>query len=617
MTGAPTQLTINMAASKDRVGSNRCKILIIGAGMAGLSAAHHLVKNGVTDFKILEARRRIGGRIVSIPTDHHRVELGANWIHGVLGNPMYELAMTNGLIDIVHVPKPHRVVAATEDGKLIPFQLLQEIYEAYVCFLRRCEEYFLCHYLPPAGVHSVGEHINLEAALYLDHCRNPEERQIRQLIFDCLLKRETCITGCHSMDEIDLLELGSYTELQGGNIVLPSGYSSILEPIAKVIPPQNIVTGKPVATVRWNCSNEMQLSNMTSPGGDSGIDILANGDPGNDSDDSDRTVTGDFPKFVEHSSREGSCEAADKKSSTKSQCSAESGESSGTGVQQSTVNSASGQCSQQDDSENSDSCVLPPSVEIVCDDGDTYYADHVICTVPLGVLKERASTMFCPPLPQYKTESINRLLFGTVDKIFLEYDRPFLNPDISELMLLWKSDAAENGNEDSSDLSKCWFRKIYSFSKVSETLLLGWISGKEAEYMETLAHEEVAEKCTEILRKFLNDPFVPKPKLCVCTSWRSQPYTRGSYTAMAVGASQVDIENIARSLYASSQEKKPVLLFAGEHTHSSFYSTVHGAYLTGRSAAQVLLDPDSPEQLIMQCEGTSDLSSWIQGISLD
>jgi len=62
---------------------------------------------------------------------------------------------------------------------------------------------------------------------------------------------------------------------------------------------------------------------------------------------------------------------------------------------------------------------------------------------------------------------------------------------------------------------------------------------------------------------------------------------------------------------------QPVVLFAGEHTHSSFYSTVHGAYLTGRSAAQMLLSSDSPQELVLECEGTSDLSSWIQGISLD
>lgn len=41
-------------------------VIIIGAGMAGLSAANHLIKNGLTDFRILEAHNRTGGRIISI-----------------------------------------------------------------------------------------------------------------------------------------------------------------------------------------------------------------------------------------------------------------------------------------------------------------------------------------------------------------------------------------------------------------------------------------------------------------------------------------------------------------------------------------------------------------------
>lgn len=57
-----------MAEAKNNELNNRCKILIIGAGMAGLSAACQLIKNGFTDFKILEARNRIGGRIVSTHT---------------------------------------------------------------------------------------------------------------------------------------------------------------------------------------------------------------------------------------------------------------------------------------------------------------------------------------------------------------------------------------------------------------------------------------------------------------------------------------------------------------------------------------------------------------------
>lgn len=51
------------------------KVIIIGAGCAGLSAANHLIKNGLTDFRILEARGRTGGRIVSIDLAAEKVSL--------------------------------------------------------------------------------------------------------------------------------------------------------------------------------------------------------------------------------------------------------------------------------------------------------------------------------------------------------------------------------------------------------------------------------------------------------------------------------------------------------------------------------------------------------------
>lgn len=420
----------------------KCNVLIVGGGMAGLSAAYHLQKNGFDDFILLEARRRIGGRIIQIDIGNEKVELGANWIHGVLGNPVYELAMQHSLVDIMQVPKQHKVVAATEKGKQVPFSILQEIYEAYLCFLKRCEEYFISQYLPPEGIDSVGDHIKLEISLYLDKYKDPQEREIRQSIFDCLLKRETCISGCDSMSEIDLLEVGSYTELQGGNITLPNGYSSILEPVCKDIPKGKLLLDHPVNKIAWSKHE--------------------NGDDGNESDDSDRTVIEE--PISNESSRESSCE--------------------------------------KDYDRN---------IEVTCENGKKFYANHVICSVPLGVLKSKANTLFKPPLPDYKLESIDRLLFGTVDKILLEYERPFLNPTFTEVLLLWD----ENDCKPDNDYSKNWYKKIYSFAKISETLLLGWISGKEAEYMETLSNDVVVDTCTEILRKFLNDPFIPKPKNCV------------------------------------------------------------------------------------------------------
>lgn len=56
--------------------------LVIGAGMAGLAAAHDLI-HAHEEVIALEARNRIGGRI---HTDHtfapFPVEFGAEYIHG-------------------------------------------------------------------------------------------------------------------------------------------------------------------------------------------------------------------------------------------------------------------------------------------------------------------------------------------------------------------------------------------------------------------------------------------------------------------------------------------------------------------------------------------------------
>lgn len=58
------------------------KVVIIGAGFAGLSAAYYLYKKKI-DFVILEARNRIGGRVFSHIMDQKEnlvIELGAEWV---------------------------------------------------------------------------------------------------------------------------------------------------------------------------------------------------------------------------------------------------------------------------------------------------------------------------------------------------------------------------------------------------------------------------------------------------------------------------------------------------------------------------------------------------------
>ncbi|MFW2569700.1 flavin monoamine oxidase family protein [Legionella sp. 29fVS95] len=81
-----------LQAEKDRIA--HYKVIIIGAGIAGLEAGHYLQKHGVNNYIILEARNRIGGRVSTImPWKEVPIELGAGIIHGGdQSNPLMKLA---------------------------------------------------------------------------------------------------------------------------------------------------------------------------------------------------------------------------------------------------------------------------------------------------------------------------------------------------------------------------------------------------------------------------------------------------------------------------------------------------------------------------------------------
>ncbi|KAL6643037.1 hypothetical protein ACP70R_021218 [Stipagrostis hirtigluma subsp. patula] len=74
------------------VGPN--KVIIVGAGMSGISAGKRLSDAGITDLVILEATNRIGGRIHKMDFAGVNVETGANWVEGVGGsqtNPIWNI----------------------------------------------------------------------------------------------------------------------------------------------------------------------------------------------------------------------------------------------------------------------------------------------------------------------------------------------------------------------------------------------------------------------------------------------------------------------------------------------------------------------------------------------
>lgn len=79
-----------------RAQPNEADVLVVGAGMAGLSAAQFLRQAGYVVI-VLEARERIGGRIWTDERLGLPVDLGAAWIHGADGNPLSRLARDAGI----------------------------------------------------------------------------------------------------------------------------------------------------------------------------------------------------------------------------------------------------------------------------------------------------------------------------------------------------------------------------------------------------------------------------------------------------------------------------------------------------------------------------------------
>lgn len=79
-------------------------------------------------------------------------------------------------------------------------------------------------------------------------------------------------------------------------------------------------------------------------------------------------------------------------------------------------------------------------------------------------------------------------------------------------------------------------------------------------------------------------------KLNFRSQWYSNPNFRGSYTFRSVTTDLLNTspDDLAKPL--TNSLGNPVVCFAGEATHTHYYSTVHGAIESGWREAQRLID---------------------------
>ncbi|CAL1414145.1 unnamed protein product [Linum trigynum] len=529
------------------------RIVIIGAGMAGLTAANRLYtsaagRDGLFELRVVEGGRRIGGRINSSEFGGDRIEIGATWIHGIDGSPVHRIA---GEIGSLHSDRPWEWMDGfvEEEGRAVVeggSQICPDIVDSVSTLFDSLMDYARgeldespasaadtdtgggldFHRIAVDAASAAASNLSVGSFLreglngYWDLAKDEDEsrKSVEEAIFAMMENCQRNDTSACDLRTLDFNAEREYRMFPGEEITIAKGYLTVIESLASVLPPGVIQLDRKVRKIQWRAEGQSQS-------------LVENG------------ISDSRP------------------------------------------------------------------VKLHFSDGSVMTADHVIITVSLGVLKAGIgsdSGLFDPPLPFSKTDAISRLGYGVVNKLFLQVSNeskfPFLRmafhrPDSGQRMqgIPW------------------WIRRTASLTPIhkNSSVLLAWFAGKEALEIESLSDEEIVEGISATISGFL-----PKPINGKCngevgsgcgvkfskvlkSKWGNDPLFLGSYSYVAVGSSGDDMDAMAEPLpkvdgedccsSASSSLKMLQILFAGEATHRTHYSTTHGAYFSGIREANRLL----------------------------
>ncbi len=420
------------------------RVVVVGAGVAGLAAAKELVARG-SSVTVLEARDRVGGRVWTDRSLGAAVDLGATWIHGATANPIEALAKTLGLA--TRTTDYTSVSLFDAPGTRLSDSELAAIDSELEALLGEVESY--------GG--SQGSDVTVEAAL------------------------QAVLGG----EALTAAERRALDWAVAARVELPPGVDAAKLSV-------------------WNL--------LAEPEGTGGEDLLF--PAGYDA----------IPTYL----------------------------AAGLDVRLGTV---------------VERIVEEPGRVVVHSSAGLFEAEHVIVTLPLGVLKA-GKVAFSPELSERKRGAIDRLAMGALNKLALAFESPFWGPE-REFVGYMSSLRGE-------------FPVMLDLSAATSVpVLVAFTAGRFDDALTSDA--DALARVMNVLRAMYGAS-VPDPSAFVRTRWQADPHALGSYSYVPVGASFDDLDILAEP----AGER---ILFAGEATYRQDYGTVHGAYLSGLREADRIAAP--------------------------
>ena len=194
--------------------------------------------------------------------------------------------------------------------------------------------------------------------------------------------------------------------------------------------------------------------------------------------------------------------------------------------------------------------------------GDSKFeADKLLITLPVGVL-QKDYVRFSPALPAWKNRAIHSLQMGHLKKIAFEFPPGQLTATADTGLQVQGSPMFHLVRPEGSEMS------------------VSLVGGQTALEWEKLGPEACQARVLQELRGVYGPQL--NPRAASVTHWESDPLSGGSYSAALPG------HQSARRELARPVDGR--LFFAGEACHEEWATTTAGAFLSGKKAAQAILD---------------------------